>query len=365
MELNPLLRSALSYGASDLHLKAGAVPFVRAGGRLTPLPGVVRLSPEDTRRLADQVLNDQQKELFQRHKHVDVSHQVPEIGRFRVNVFRQREATSLVFRIIPQSVLSISELNLPSVTEQLCEENRGLILVTGRAGSGKSTALASMIQHMNRTRVLHILTIEDPIEFFHLDQMSFISQREVNQDADSFAAALRAGLRQDPDVIMVGEIRDTETLQTCLHAAETGHLVLSTLHTTDAAETINRILAWFPPHQERQIRAQLASVLKAIISLRLIRTLSGPERLPAAEVLINTEFIRDCIIEPERTRDIRGALVSGTTQYGMQTFDQSIFGFYNQGRISRQEALAYASNPEEFELRIRGIVSSSEAIDVG
>ncbi|MBI4456756.1 MAG: type IV pilus twitching motility protein PilT [Acidobacteria bacterium] len=364
MELDDLLHRAVKLGASDLHLKAGSSPFVRISGNLTLMAATSRLSHEETNRLANQILSNQQKKLLKQRSELDTAYQVPELGRFRANVFRQRGTISLVFRVIPQMVSSLAQLNLPPVLETLCQENRGLILVTGTTGSGKSTALASMVDCMNETRVLHILTIEDPIEYLHRDKKSFVSQREIHKDADSFAGALRAALRQDPDVIMVGEIRDVETVETAMHAAETGHLVLSTLHTLDATETVNRIIALFPPHQHAQIRIQLASVLKAIISLRLIRGVSG-ERLPASEVLINTEFIKNCIVEPDRTKDIRNALVLGTTQYGTQTFDQSILGFYNQDRITLQEAMAYATNPEELKLRIRGIVSSSEAIDVG
>jgi twitching motility protein PilT len=362
MELNHLLAEAVQRGASDLHIKAGANPFVRIAGELTGLPGTSKLTQEETLRLANQVLNNRQKKLLKERNELDVSYQVPELGRFRVNIFRQRAATSMVFRVIPDNIPSLSELNLPSSLEKLCEENRGLILVTGTTGSGKSTTLAAMLNYMNERQVLHMLTIEDPIEFFHHDKKSFISQREVNVDADSFAIALRAALRQDPDVILVGEIRDVETAETAMHAAETGHLVMSTLHTLDATETINRLIALFPPHQHGQIRIQLASVLKSTISLRLMRSVSGRERLPAAEVLINTEFVRNCIIEPERTKDIRQAMMVGASQYGMQTFDQSILNFYNQGRITLEEALAYATNPEEFKLHIRGIISSSESL---
>ncbi len=360
MELDQLLEDAVKRGSSDLHIKAEASPFVRIGGELAPLPGTSKLTAEDTLRLASQVLNNRQKKLLKERNELDVSYQVPDLGRFRVNIFRQRGATSMVFRVIPDVILSLSQLNLPPVLEKLCEEQRGLILVTGTTGSGKSTTLAAMLDLMNQTQVLHMLTIEDPIEFFHHDKKSFISQREINVDADSFSVALRAALRADPDVILLGEIRDVETAETAMHAAETGHLVMSTMHTLDATETVNRLIALFPPHQHGQIRIQLASVLKATISLRLMRSVSGRERLPAAEVMINTDFIRSCIIEPEKTKEIRNAMFVGKSQYGMQTFDQSILDFYNGGRVTLEEALAYCSNPEEFKLHLRGIISGSE-----
>ncbi|HEY3130713.1 MAG TPA: PilT/PilU family type 4a pilus ATPase [Acidobacteriota bacterium] len=362
MELDQLLEEAVKRGSSDLHIKAGANPFVRIGGELAALPGTSKLTAEDSLRLASQVLNNRQKKLLKERNELDVSYQAPELGRFRVNIFRQRGATSMVFRVIPDNIPSLSQLNLPPVLEKLCEENRGLILVTGTTGSGKTTTLAAMLDLINERQILHVLTIEDPIEFFHHDKKSFVSQREINVDADSFAIALRAALRQDPDVILVGEIRDVETAETAMHAAETGHLVMSTLHTLDATETINRLIALFPPHQHGQIRIQLASVLKSTISLRLMRSITHNERIPAAEVLINTEFIKSCIVEPEKTKEIRNAMAAGRSQYGMQTFDQSILDFYNQGRVTLEEALAYSSNPEEFKLHIRGIISGSETL---
>jgi twitching motility protein PilT len=364
MQIDDLLRVAVKHRASDLHLKAGAEPLLRVTGRLLPLPAIGKLQPADTQRLAEEVLGPSRSGLLADATELDIGYQHPELGRFRVSIFRQRATTSLVIRVIESSLPSIGELNLPPVLETLCDENRGLILVTGTTSSGKSTALAAMIDRMNRTRKLHILTIEDPIEFVHEDHKSFITQREIRQDTGSFAAALRAALRQDPDVIMVGEIRDFETMETALLASETGHLVLSTLHTVDATETIHRIISLFPSHKQQEIRAQLASVLKAILSLRLISAASGASRLPAAEVLINTEFIRNAILDPDRTREIRDALSAGGSQYGMQTFDQSLLSYYDKGQITLSEALANSSNPDEFKLRIRGIVSSSESIDV-
>jgi len=257
-------------------------------------------------------------------------------------------------------VATIDELALPSVLKRIAAEERGLVLVTGTTGSGKSTTLAAMIDEINATRTTHVMTVEDPIEYLHRDNRSIINQREIGVDTQSFAQALRSALRQDPDVILVGEMRDFETIQTALLAAETGHLVFSTLHTLDATETINRIIAVFPPHQQKQIRLQLASVLKAVISQRLIPKADGKGRAPAVEVLISTAFIRDCVMDKEKTHLIHGAISQGTSQYGMQTFDQSIFHLFQQGMISYEEALRWASNVDEFKLKVQGISTTSD-----
>jgi twitching motility protein PilT len=257
-------------------------------------------------------------------------------------------------------IRTIDELSLPPVLKTIAEEERGLVLVTGTTGSGKSTSLAAMIDHINRTRCAHVMTVEDPIEFLHRDASSIINQREVAVDTKSFAHALRSALRQDPDVILVGEMRDFETIETGLLAAETGHLVFSTLHTLDATETINRIIAVFPPHQQKQVRLQLASVLKAVISQRLVPRIDGKSRAPAVEVMISTAFIRDCIVDKEKTHLIHGAIVAGTSQYGMQSFDQSIFGLYQQKMVSYEEALRWASNVDEFKLRVQGISTTGD-----
>jgi twitching motility protein PilT len=267
----------------------------------------------------------------------------------------------VVLRVIPTHIYSIEELQLPKVLEKICQERRGLVLVTGTTGSGKSTTLAAIIDQINSNRTEHVITIEDPIEFLHRDKKAFVSQREVEVDTKNFGEALRSALRQDPDVILVGEMRDMETIHTALVAAETGHLVLSTLHTLDATETIHRIIAVFPPHQQKQIRLQLASVLKAIISMRLIRRADGLGRVPAVEVLVSTEFIRDCVVNQDKTRMIRDAIAAGTSQYGMQTFDQSIYTLYTQKLITYDEAMKQASNPHEFKLRLEGIRSTSDA----
>lgn len=361
MELDDLLRTCVARGASDLHLKAGALPHARIQGLLTPLGEFPRLEKADTARLAASIMNNRQKQLFREKLELDLSYNIPAVCRFRVNVFVQREATGMVFRLIPGKIPPMGELHLPAVIEQICSESRGLVLVTGTTGSGKSTTLAAMIDHMNTHRVLHILTIEDPVEFMHRDKKSYINQREVSVDTSTFPTALRAALRQDPNVILVGEMRDLETVQTAMHAAETGHLVMSTLHTLDASETIHRVIALFPPHQQTQIRIQLATVLKAIISMRLMRSEQG--RVPAVEVLINTETIKNSIMVPEKIKDIPTIIAGGKSQYGMQTFDQSILDHYNAGRITYDDALYYATNADELKMRIKGIVSTADAIE--
>jgi twitching motility protein PilT len=266
----------------------------------------------------------------------------------------------MVLRVIPDTMRGINELSLPPVIERIADEERGLILVTGTTGSGKSTTLAAMIDRINATRSGHIVTIEDPIEFLHRDKRSFISQREVDVDTRSFAEALRGALRQDPDVILVGEMRDHETIETALAAAETGHLVLSTLHTLDATETITRIVSSVPSHQQKSVRIQLAGILKAVVSMRLVRAARGVGRVPAIEIMVSTGLIRDCIINEEKTSQIREAIAAGNTQYGMQSFDQSLFHLYQSGLITLEEALRNASNADEFRMRISGILSSTE-----
>ncbi|QUV79762.1 type IV pilus twitching motility protein PilT [Chloracidobacterium thermophilum] len=360
MTIDTLLALACSKGASDLHIKAGSHPFIRVNGELMPLVDVPRLSPEDTLAMAFSIMNNRQKQRFKDACEVDIAYGVSGLGRFRCNVFQQRGAVGMVFRVIPMTIRSVSELQLPPVIEKIAEERRGLVLVTGTTGSGKSTTLAAIIDCINRNRTDHIITIEDPIEFLHRDRRSFVNQREVDVDTRSFQEALRGALRQDPDVILVGEMRDQETIETALTAAETGHLVLSTLHTLDATETITRIVSIFPPHQQQAIRLQLASVLKAVISQRLVRNKDGTGRVPAVEVMISTAYIRDCIINQEKTPHIRDAIAQGTSQYGMQTFDQSLHDLLNRGLISYEQALAGASNRDEFVLRTRGIQTTAD-----
>jgi twitching motility protein PilT len=310
--------------------------------------------------MAFSIMSNRQKQKFKENLEIDIAYSVPGLGRFRCNVFQQRGTVGLVLRVIPVKIMTVRELGLPTVLEKIAAEQRGLILCTGTTGSGKSTTLAAMIDYINSQRCEHIITIEDPIEFLHRDKKSIVNQREVEVDTRSFAAALRSALRQDPDVILVGEMRDYETIETAITAAETGHLVLSTLHTLDATETINRIISVFPPHQQKQIRLQLSGVLKAVISMRLIPRADGHGRVPAVEVMITTPFIRDCIINKDKTKLIHEAIAAGVSQYGMQTFDQSIFQLYKKELISYDEALRRASNPDEFKLKIQGIQSASD-----
>jgi twitching motility protein PilT len=310
--------------------------------------------------MAFSIMSNRQKQKFKDNLEIDIAYSVPGLGRFRCNVFQQRGTVGLVLRVIPVKIMTIRELGLPVVLEKIAQEQRGLILCTGTTGSGKSTSLAAMIDYINSQRCEHIITIEDPIEFLHRDKKSIVNQREVEVDTRSFAAALRSALRQDPDVILVGEMRDYETIETAITAAETGHLVLSTLHTLDATETINRIISVFPPHQQKQIRLQLSGVLKAVMSMRLVPRADGHGRVPAVEVMITTPFIRDCIINKDKTKLIHEAIAAGVSQYGMQTFDQSIFSLYKKELITYDEALRRATNPDEFKLKIQGIQSSSD-----
>jgi twitching motility protein PilT len=306
------------------------------------------------------MMSNRQKQRFKEVSEVDIAYGVSGLGRFRANIFQQRGTVSIVLRVIPDQTRSTAALGLPPVIDKIAQEQRGLILVTGATGSGKSTTLAAMIDYINTTRSGHIVTIEDPIEFLHRDKQAFITQREVDVDTRSFAEALRGALRQDPDVILVGEMRDHETIETALTAAETGHLVLSTLHTLDATETITRIVSSFPSHQQKSVRIQLAGILKAVISMRLVRAAKGPGRVPAIEVLVSTAFIRDHIINEEKTYMIREAIAAGTSQYGMQTFDQSLFRLLQAGMISLEEALNNATNPDEFRMRVSGIYSRDQ-----
>jgi twitching motility protein PilT len=363
VKIDDLLRTAVGHGASDLHLKVGAFPVMRIGGELHPLADAPRLRPEDTLDMSFAMMSNRQKQRFKEISEVDIGYGVNGLGRFRANIFQQRGTVSIVLRVIPDKTQSTSELGLPPTIDKIAEERRGLILVTGATGSGKSTTLAAMIDRINARRSGHIVTIEDPIEFLHRDKLSFISQREVDVDTRSFAEALRGALRQDPDVILVGEMRDHETIETALTAAETGHLVLSTLHTLDATETVMRIVSSFPSHQQKSVRIQLAGILKAVISMRLVRAAKGAGRVPAVEVMVSTGLIRDHIINEEKTYLIREAIAAGTTQYGMQTFDQSLFHLFQSGLISLEEALHNASNADEFRMRVSGIMSSEQAIN--
>jgi twitching motility protein PilT len=361
MQIDDLLRIAVERKASDLHLKVGNYPCLRVDGELVPLTDQPRVSAEEMLNMTFSMMANRQKQKFKENAEIDMAYGVAGLGRFRVNVFQQRGNVGAVLRVVPTKIRSLDELHLPKIVEAICDEQRGLVLVTGITGCGKSTTLAAMIDRINSSRGEHIITIEDPIEFLHRDKKGFVNQREVEVDTPSFASALRASLRQDPDVILVGEMRDLDTIATALHAAETGHLVFSTMHTLDAVETINRIIAVFPPPEQKQIRLQLAATLRAVVSQRLVRRADDSGRVPAVEVMIATMHIRECIIVPDKTRLIREAIAAGTSQYGMQTFDQSLYDLYQQGLIRYETAMESASNPDDFKLRVQGISSSSDS----
>ncbi|GLH66031.1 type IV pilus twitching motility protein PilT [Geothrix edaphica] len=361
MHINELLTVVCEQGASDLHLKVGNHPIARIKGKLTPMTQFKRLVQEDTIAMAYAIMaSDKQKVKFKENLDLDIAYSVPSLGRFRCNIFNQRGTVGLVLRVIPRKIYTIDDLMLPKVLKNICQEQRGLVLVTGTTGSGKSTTLAAMIDLINATRSEHILTIEDPIEYLHRDNLSIVNQREVEADCKTFATALRAALRQDPDVILVGEMRDLETIETALHAAETGHLVFSTLHTLDATETINRVISVFPPHHQKQIRLQMAAVLKGIISQRLVPRADGQGRVPAVEVMVATETVRTCIEDKDKTKMLKDVIAQGTAQYGMQTFDQSLYFLLKQGLITEEEALLRATNVGEFKLRLEGVMGSSD-----
>ncbi|MFZ6016567.1 MAG: type IV pilus twitching motility protein PilT [Nitrospirota bacterium] len=360
MDINELLKKAYSMNASDLHIKVGSPPIVRIYGELTPLTSENKLSLEDASKIAFSVMNPGQQEVFKKKNDIDLAYNVPGLGRFRCNIFVQKGTVGIVFRVIPIKIPTIEELLLPAIIKKIAMEPRGLVLVTGTTGSGKSTTLAAMIDYINTNRTEHIITIEDPIEYLHRDKKSIVNQREIGSDTESFGKALRQALRQDPDVILVGEMRDFETIQTALIAAETGHLVLSTLHTIDATETINRIISVFPPYQHKQVRIQLASVLKGIISMRLVPRADGKGRVPAVEVLVATTTVKDCIIDPDKTKSIPDVIAQGAIHYEMQTFDQSLFSLYKSGLITYEEALRWATNPDDFALKVKGIQSTSD-----
>ncbi len=360
LDLTSILNIAVKGKASDVHLKAGIPPVLRVHGTLVPIKNHDRLTPDEISKAAMRIMHEAQKETFRADHQLDMAYSIPGLGRFRVNVFQQRGAVGIVFRVIPINIQSFEELNLPNVLKKISEEIRGLVLVTGVTGSGKSTTLAAIMNHINDSRAGHIIAIEDPIEFLHKDRRCIINQREIGVDANDFSSSLRGALRQDPDIIMVGEMRDVETIEIALMAAETGHLVLSTLHTIDAMETINRIVSVFPPYQQKQIRIQLAGIVKAIISQRLIPTQDGKGRVPAIEVMVSTARIRECIEDKEKTKDILDAISKGYTTYGMQTFDQSILDLLEKGLISHDEALRQASNPADFDLKVKGITSTSD-----
>jgi twitching motility protein PilT len=360
LELNDILKAAIRHGASDVHLKAGLLPVFRINGKLVPLKMPEPLHQQELSAMSTVILTEEQQKKFERVHELDCAYSIPGLGRFRVNIFIQRGTIGIVLRVVPVGVQSFEELHLPKVLEKVALENRGLVLCTGTTGCGKSTTLASIIEYINIHRSCHIVTIEDPIEFLLRDRKSIINQRELGVDTGSLAGALRSALRQDPDVILVGEMRDLETIETAIMAAETGHLVLSTLHTLDAAETINRIVGAFPPYQQKQVRIQVASLLKAVISQRLVPRADGKGRVPAIEVMINTARVREYIEDKDKTKKIREAIAQGYVSYGMQTFDQSLMLLYKEGLISLDEALRQASNPDDLALRIRGVSSGTD-----
>ena len=355
MTFDALLSEAHRRGASDIHLRAGHVPLVRIDGELSRWTQVQVLGAADLEALATRLLSPAHQERLRTHLEVDVAWQAPGVGRCRASVFRQRGTVAVSMRLIPAVVPSLQSLGLPGSVVTLADESRGLVLITGVTGSGKSTTLAAIIDLINRTRALHILTIEDPIEFVHTDMKAVVTQREIGFDTPSYVTGLRSALRQDPDVILIGEMRDLETIETALVAAETGHLVFATLHTLDAPETVNRIISVFPPHQQGQVRQQLARVLRAAVSQRLLPRADGRGRALAAEVLIATPFIQDCVQDPEKTSLIAGMIAQGGSQYGMQSFDQAILKLCQDDTVTVEEALRWVTNVEEFKMRLRGI----------
>src|SRR3982750_1317229 len=354
-----VLQHMIQANASDLHLKVGRPPTLRVDGHMMAME-LPALRQEDLRSLAEQMMAPKNIKEFSENKESDFALAVPGIGRFRVNAYQQRGTIAYALRTVPFQAKTIAELNLPDVCERIALMPRGLILVTGITGSGKSTALASMLHYINQNRHANIITIEDPIEFLHRDIKASINQREVGTDTNSFAQALRRVLRQDPDILLVGEIRDLETLDIALKAAETGHLVFSTLHTTDATQTINRILSFYPPHQQTEVRYMLSTALRAIISLRLVRRADKKGRVPAAEILVNTEAVRDQMRDMSKAMSIPQLIKEGAVPYGMQSFDQSLMNWYSKGVVTYDDALFAATNPAEFSLRAQGIAASSD-----
>jgi twitching motility protein PilT len=359
MNLKQMLVEMLNRKASDLHIRVGIRPHLRVNGTLQQI-ATDPINIETMEQVVGQILNEKQFERFQRKNEMDLALSVAKLGRFRINLFRQRGTTGIAIRAVNTSVPNFDELNLPKAIRDLAKERRGLVIVTGTTGSGKSTSLAAIIEEINATSSMNILTVEDPIEYIYRDKKAIISQREVGGDTESFATALRHAFRQDPDAILIGEVRDLETMSIALTAADTGHLVMTTLHTLNVVETITRIVSFFPPHQHQQIRLLLAGTLKAIVCQRLLARGDTPGRVPALEIMVNHGAIKECIMDPDKTVDIPDLMAGGSVQYGMQTFDQAIMKLYKQGMISFEEAMANASNPDDLDLRLKGIVGAAD-----
>ena len=359
MNIKRVLQKMVDLKASDLHVKVGTKPTARVNGALVvidePAP-----SQADLEGVVDQILTPKQKRVFEETKEVDFAFGVTGLARFRTNFYQQRGTTAMVFRQVPATIPAFEELNLPPIIEELASRPRGLILVCGTVGSGKSTTLAAILDSVNRREARNVITIEDPVEFLFRDKKSTISQREIGLDTATFSEGLKHILRQDPDVIMIGEIRDADTMRTAVMAADTGHLVLSTLHTIDATQTVNRIISFFPPHQHEEVRFMLASTLQAVIALRLVPRSDREGRIPATEIMLVTATIKEYLLDQEKTSLIKAAIAEGVSQYGMQTFDQSLMKHYTEGKVSLESALRYCSNPNEFELRVKGIHATSD-----
>ncbi|MEW6051978.1 MAG: PilT/PilU family type 4a pilus ATPase [Candidatus Zixiibacteriota bacterium] len=362
MTLKQMLVEMLNRRASDLHVRVGVRPHIRVNGTLEQI-ATDPITIDSMEQVVGQILNEKQLERFQRKNEMDLALSVAKLGRFRINLFRQRGTTGIAIRAVNTTVPSFEELNLPPIVKKLSNESRGLIIITGTTGSGKSTTLAAIIEEMNSNRPVNILTVEDPIEYIYRDKRAIISQREVGGDTETFASALRHAFRQDPDVILVGEVRDLETMSIALTAADTGHLVLTTLHTLNVVETITRIISFFPPHQHQQIRLLLAGTMKAIVCQRLLARSDMAGRAPALEIMINSGAIKDCLMNSEKTVDIPDFMAQGGVQYGMQTFDQAIMKLYKNGMISFEEAMSQATNPDDFDLRLRGITGAADRWD--
>lgn len=358
--LDGLLKAVAKVGASDLHIKTFSVPIFRINGELVRMKEFGVIKPEHVKEMIRAILTREQSEKFLKSREIDASYGLSGVGRFRVNIFQQRGSIGLVLRAIPFSIKPMEELHLPVILKKVAMMKRGLILVTGATGSGKSTTMASLVDYINNNRTSHVITIEDPIEFLLRDKKAIINQREIGQDTRSFSKALRAALRQDPDVIVVGEMRDLETIEIALMAAETGHLVVSTLHTLDAPETVNRIIGMFPPHQQAQIRQQLAAVFTASVCQRLLVTKDKKGRVPAIEIMIGTQLVKDIILDPGRIKEVHEVIQKGHQNYGMQTFDQSIFQLFQTGLITRKEALDNATSPDDLALRMQGVSISGD-----